>query len=159
MLEITKDLDYHGRKKRQRKQRTIKIDDREDRDGLTALLLSGMGYTVEKARLPLGDYSWESPLGLVLVERKTPKDARDFDRDLSQIKRLREVANIAFPILLIDHRAWSEDPLWENFALDNLLLSVQGTIRVAHCTQGQLAHRLDSLYQWSMKNHHTFMEE
>jgi len=154
---LAKDLDYLGRSKRQRKLRIITIDDREDRDKITAVLLRGMGYTVKVERIPLADYAWESPLGRVLLERKTPRDAEDIARFARQSRRLVAAGTGAyFPIVLIDHPNYSRDRRWEDFGLDNLCLSIQGNIRVVHCNQGQLAHRLDSIYQWTQKGKHEF---
>ena len=150
-------LDYKGRADRQRKVRAIGIDVRESRDRLTDTLLDGLGYSIERRVLPLGDYQWESKLGLVVVERKTPADAHDLDRLRQQCERLRSASGI-LPILLIDHRYGRENP-WKDHDFDNLLVSIQGRIRIAHCLQGQLAHRLDSLYKWSQRSGHTFSEE
>ena len=137
----------------------IEIDDREDRDGITEILLAGMGYTPQRIRLPLGDFRWESPLGQVLVERKTPQDARDINRFYKQFMRLTKASREGgvFPILLIDHRPQKDEGLWEEFGLDNMCMSAQSVVRVAHCTQGQLAHRLDSIYQWTQKPKHDFV--
>lgn len=156
-LLISRSLDYKGRADRQRKQRLIRIDAREPRDGITDVLLGGMGYSTERAILPLGDYQWESKLGLCVIERKTPADAHDMDRLRQQVQRLRGASGV-LPILLIDWRSRYENP-WKDHDFDNLLVSIQGTIRVAHCLQGQLAHRLDSLYKWSQRTGHTFFEE
>ena len=157
------ELDFRGRLLRQRRERIITIDDREDLDQLTRLLLNGMGYGTNVERIPLGDYRWESRLGLVIVERKTPADARDLGRLSSQLTRLRRSTESGevFPILLIDHRKEYRRPgyePWGDIDFDNLLVSCQGTVRVAHCLQGQLAHRLDSLYRWSNKSTHGFLE-
>jgi len=150
-------LDYLGRLSRQRKLRIITIDDREDRDKITTILLKGMGYTVKNERLPLADYAWDSPLGRILLERKTPRDAEDISRFGKQSRRLVAAGTGKyFPILLIDHPNHSRDRRWEDFGLDNLCLSIQGTIRVVHCNQGQLAYRLDSIYKWSQKGKHEF---
>lgn len=156
---VAESLDYLGKKRRQRKLRIITIDKgREDKDGITGLLLSGMGYTIEYRQLPLGDYAWDSKLGQVIVERKTPSDIRDIPRLSTQLRRLREGAasGAIFPVLLIDWRA-SESP-WEEMILDNIEMSCQGSIHVAHCLQGQLAHRLDNLYMWSNKYRHELLE-
>ena len=156
------EFDFRGRLTRQRKEKIITIDDREDLDRLTQLLLNGMGYATVTERIPLGDYRWNSKLGLVIVERKTPADARDLSRLSSQLGRLRKaVEGGAFPILLIDHRKEYKRPgyePWGDIDFDNLLVSCQGTVRVAHCLQGMLAHRLDALYKWSMKTNHSFLE-
>lgn len=160
--DIARELSFVSKNKRRRKERTIEIDDREDRDRLTQLLLGGLGYSTPVVRLPLGDFRWESPLGIVLVERKTPRDITDLDRTASQLNRLRAAAKEGvFPILLVDHvpaRRDSNYRTWADDAIDNLLLSLSGTVRVAHCEQGQLAYRLDSLYQWSQRREHRFLE-
>ena len=165
-----KALDYRGRANRQRKARVIEIDVHEDKDGLTQVLLNGLGYSTTRCALPLGDFRWESRLGLVLVERKTPSDARDIPRLSRQVARLRGAASRSmvgdglgvFPILLIDHRPeYIRDPSykpWADEALDNVCLSVCGRVRVAHCLQGQLAHRLHGLYEWSNKSSHRLLD-
>jgi ERCC4-type nuclease len=158
-----KALDYLGRIKRQRKSRVIEIDVHEDKDGLVEVLLRGLGYSVFRRPLPLGDFRWESKLGMVLVERKTPGDARDIKRLSRQVYRLRESrGGGVFPIVLIDHRPeYRRDPSykpWADEALDNVLLSVGGRVRVAHCLQGQLAHRLHGLYEWSQKSSHRLLD-
>src|SRR3990167_5051695 len=137
-------FNYGGKLLRQRKERIITIDDREDLDRLTQLLLNGMGYAT-------------------VVERKTPSDARDLSRLSSQLSRLRRVGaeQTIFPIVLIDHRKEYKRPgyePWSDIDFDNLLLSVQGTVKVCHCLQGQLAHRLDAIYRWSQKSSHGFLE-
>lgn len=153
------DLDYVGKKQRQRKERVIEVDDREDRDRITEVLLSGMGYTVLKQRLPLGDFQWDSRVGRVVVERKTPNDLNDIQRLTRQLHRLRDAARAGiYPILLLDYREGRGNP-WADFDIDNAKLSVQGAVKVAHCLQGQLAHRLDNLYKWSQKAQHQLMEE
>ena len=150
-------LDYLGRLTRQRKLRIITIDDREDRDKITTILLKGMGYTIKSERMPLADYGWDSPLGRVLVERKTPRDAEDIARFARQSRRLIAAGRGKYlPIIIIDHPNHSRDRRWEDFGLDNLCLSIQGHIRVVHCNQGQLAYRLDSIYKWTQKGKHEF---
>ena len=173
LLATGRNLDFVGRANRQRKARVIEIDTHEDLDRLTELLLTGMGYTVRRRLLPLGDFQWDTHQGRCIIERKTPADARDLGRLLAQITRLREAARawptrdklqdaITIVILLIDHRKeWRDNPnysAWDDHAFDNLLVSIAGIIRIAHCEQGQLAHRLDSLYQWSQKHIHSFTE-
>ena len=156
---VAESLDFLGKKRRQRKLRLITIDKgREDKDGITGLLLSGMGYTIEYRQLPLGDYTWDSKLGPVILERKTPSDIRDIPRLSSQLRRLREGAKggACFPILLVDWRQ-AQDP-WEEMILDNIEMACQGSVHVAHCLQGQLAHRLDNLYVWSNKSSHELLE-
>ncbi len=168
MNETTKrELSIYSKLKRQRKAKVIEIDTHEDLDRLTELLLTGMGFTVIRRLLPLGDFQWDSPLGRVIVERKTPADARDVKRLSEQVARLRDSSSHGgcFPIILIDHREeynkgryspkyqpWSDDDF------DNVLLSIGGRIRVAHCQQGQLAHRLDSLYRWTQKSTHGLLD-
>ena len=164
--QIKRELAFHSRLKKQRKARVIEIDTHEDLDRLTELLLTGMGYTVLRRLLPLGDFQWESPLGRVLVERKTPSDARDVGRLRRQVARLRDSSSHGgcFPILLIDHRSeYAKEhkgkyQLWSDSDFDNVLLSIGGRIRLAHCQQGQLAHRLDSLYRWSHKSSHGLLD-
>jgi len=165
--QIKRELAFHSRLKKQRKARVIEIDTHEDLDRLTELLLAGMGYTVIRRLLPLADFQWESPLGRILVERKTPSDARDVERLSKQVARLRDSSSHGgcFPILLIDHREEyhtgryiSKYQPWSDSDFDNVLLSIGGRIRLAHCQQGQLAHRLDSLYKWSQKSNHGLLD-
>ncbi|KKK88667.1 hypothetical protein LCGC14_2740850 [marine sediment metagenome] len=165
--QIKRELAFHSRLKKQRKARVIEIDTHEDLDRLTELLLTGMGYTVVRRLLPLGDYQWGSPLGQVIVERKTPADARDVERLSKQVVRLRDASSHGgcFPILLIDHREeyntgryTPKYQPWSDSDFDNVLLSIGGRVRIAHCQQGQLAHRLDSLYRWSMKSSHGLLD-
>ncbi len=167
MNEQTKrELSIHSRLKKQRKARVIEIDTHEDLDRLTELILTGMGYTVIRRLLPLGDFQWASPLGQVVVERKTPTDARDVKRLSEQVVRLRDSSSHGgcFPILLIDHREdWARRTKkkyqpWSDDDFDNVLLSIGGRIRVAHCQQGMLAHRLDSLYKWTNKASHGLLD-
>jgi len=159
--EIIKALDFVGRAKRQRKVRLIEIDDREDLDGLTDTLLTGAGFTVIRRRLPLGDFQWDSKLGRVIVERKTPSDAKDIPRLLRQTIRLRDARTGAgcFPILLLDYRDDKPEHAWSDSSLDNLLMAVSGRVRIARCLQGQLADRLESLYYWTNKSKHDILDE
>lgn len=164
--QIKRELAFHSRLKKQRKARVIEIDTHEDLDRLTELLLTGMGYTVIRRLLPLGDFQWGSPLGQVIIERKTPDDARDILRLTKQVRRLRDSSSHGgcFPILLVDHREeWGRKAKgkyqpWSDSDLDNVLLSICGRIRIAHCQQGQLAHRLDSLFRWSQKSTHGLLD-
>ncbi len=167
MNEQTKrELSTYSKLKRQRKAKVIEIDTHEDLDRLTELLLTGMGYTVIRRLLPLGDFQWASPLGQVIIERKTPADARDVKRLTEQVGRLRDAGahGGCFAILLIDHREdWGRRTKgkyqpWSDDDFDNVLLSIGGRIRVTHCQQGQLAHRLDSLYRWSTKSSHGLLD-
>lgn len=163
---IKSELAFYSRLKKQRKARVIEIDTHEDLDRLTELLLTGLGYTVIRRLLPLGDFQWGSPLGQVIVERKTPTDARDVARLSNQVARLRDSSSHGgcFPILLIDHREaydrarYGKYQPWSDTDLDNVLISICGRIRIAHCQQGQLAHRLDSLYRWSQKSSHGLLD-
>ena len=158
---MTLALDYVGRKERQRYPRTIAMDYHEDIDGVAALLLSGIGYTVDKRVLPLGDYQWSSPLGLVIVERKTPADLQDLARLKRQLDKLRVAdAEGCFSVLLVDHTtdySRSGHKWWTDNTLDNLLLAISGKVHVAHCVQGELAHRLDALYRLTQKKEHGFL--
>ncbi|KKL10313.1 hypothetical protein LCGC14_2557110, partial [marine sediment metagenome] len=92
-------LDLVGKNARQRKVRAMWQDTREP-DAVTLNLLTGMGYTVERLGMPLGDYGWsirdESWLATagyaaVIVERKTLSDLRDVPRLRKQLARMREV--------------------------------------------------------------------
>lgn len=157
--DITKALDFVGRAKRQRKVRLIEIDDREDKDGLTATLLTGAGFQVIRRRLPLGDYQWDSKLGRVVVERKTPSDAKDIGRLVGQVVRLRDARQAGcFPVLLMDYRDDTADKAWSDFGLDNVLMAVSGRIRIVRCLQGQLADRLENLYAWTQRSSHDILD-
>ena len=159
LADITKRLDYVGRTARQRKVRAIDMDYHEDVDSITALLLTGMGYTVKRRKLPMGDYQWDSKLGQVIVERKTPSDIQDLVRFGRQLEGMRIAAhNGCFCVLLIDHAATNKKNRWDDIGFDNLLMAVGGSVKIAHCNQGELANRLDSLYQFSQKGEHGFLE-
>lgn len=163
---LGRELDFNGKADRQRRTRLIQIDTHEDLDRLTELLLVGMGYTVERRTLPLGDYQWDSRLGRCIVERKTPTDARDIKRLRRQAGKLRASVGrdtpsrprATFPIILIDHRNKKDWKPWDDHDFDNLLISLSGRIRIAHCLQGFLAYRLDSLYRWSNKSSHGLLD-
>lgn len=153
--EVARSLDYVTRNARRRLDRNITVDDREPLDGLTETFLRGLGYTITRHTLPLGDYQWDSKLGLVVVERKTQADIMDYPRLYRQVTKLREARKTAgvFPILLLD----------ENFRygaknIDNILLSVQGRIRVVYCATGGLAQKLDDLYQYSNAAQHELLD-
>ena len=147
MNEQTKrELSIYSKLKKQRKARVIEIDTHEDLDRLTELLLTGMGYTVIRRLLPLGDFQWASPLGQVIIERKTPSDARDVKRLQRQVVRLRDAGahGGCFAILLIDHREdWGRHTKgkyqpWSDDDFDNVLLSIGGRVRIAIVNKGSL---------------------
>ncbi len=163
-------LDLVGKNSRQRKVRTIRMDTREP-DAVTSNLLTGMGYTVDRHAMVLGDYGWdlreESWLraagyaGLNL-ERKTLADLRDVGRLTKQLARARAViaqepqGHQTFFIVLIEHsfdtdrkRRWPEESIL------NAELSIQlGGVRVTRCGGNDVAGRLHSLYGWSQKRTH-----
>jgi ERCC4-type nuclease len=163
-------LDLVGKNSRQRKVRNITQDTREP-DVITRNLLTGLGYTVERRAMVIGDYSWElraeswlRVMGYVTftLERKTLADLRDVPRLRRQLAKARHVGSIepdgsrTFFIVMIEHsfdtdrkRKWPEESIL------NAELSIQlGGVRVTRCEGNDVAGRLHSLYQWSQKRTH-----
>lgn len=161
---LTHDLDYLGRKKRQRKVRLMRWDTNEHTDA-DRLLMEGMGYTVQVHRMLVGDYGWdlreESWLHKhgffsLVIERKTLADIRDVKRLAKQLQALRVMPGV-FVIVLIDHRYDTDRKrAWSDGAVLNAEVSIQlgGHIHTTHCAAGNLATRLDELYLWSQKREH-----
>ncbi len=163
-------LDLVGKNDRQRKVRAMWQDTREP-DAVTLNLLTGMGYTVERLGMPLGDYGWvirdESWLATagyaaVIVERKTLADLRDVPRLRKQLARMREVWELeetdlrSLFVVLIEH-AFDTDRKrrWPEESILNAELSIQlGGVRVTRCGGNDVAGRLDSLWRWSQKRTH-----
>ena len=154
-------LDLVGKNARQRKVRTIHMDTREP-DVITANLLTGLGYTIERIGMPVGDYRWdvkeesylhERGLFGVVVERKTLADLRDVPRLRKQLSKMH---TLDLFIILIEHsfdtdrkRRWPEESIL------NAELSIQlGGVHVTRCEGNDVAGRLDSLYRWSQKRTH-----
>ena len=156
---------------RQRKVRLLRQDAREP-DEITATLLRGEGYTVERLGLPLGDWNWdvreESWLGQrgyvnVTVERKTLADLRDIVRLDNQLGRARmmlaeeKLGRKTLFIVLIEYsfdrdrkRRWSEQ------AVRHAKLSMQlGGIKVTECGENEIAEAVDGLYKWGQKLGHS----
>lgn len=169
-MSYAENLDLVGKNNRQRKVRTIRMDTREP-DAVTANLLTGMGYTVDRHAMVLGDYGWdlreESWLrgmgyaGLNL-ERKTLADLRDVGRLTKQLTRARAViaqephGHQTFFIVLIEH-AFDTDRKrrWPEESILNAELSIQlGGVKVTRCGGNDVAGRLHSMYQWSQKRTH-----
>jgi ERCC4-type nuclease len=157
-------LDFVGQNARRRKERTIRQTTNEP-DQITPLMLTGMGYIVDKTPLLLGDYAWEleaksylAAMGFagVVVERKTLADLRDVNRLASQILRMSTSKGREFFIVLIEYvfdrdrkRRWSET------AILNAELSMQlRGLHVTRCDANLVAERLDHLYSWSQKRKH-----
>ena len=155
-------LDIVGKNSRQRKVRRIWQDTREP-DAVTRNLLMGMGYTVDRLGMPIGDYGWEIRPDAFLsskylsftVERKTLADLRDVARLRKQLSKGRRESRTFF-LILIEHtfdtdrkRRWPEESIL------NAELSIQlGGVRVTRCEGNDVAGRLDSLYKWSQKRTH-----
>ena len=157
-------LDLVGKNQRQRKVRRIWQDTREP-DAVTRNLITGMGYTVDRLGMPMGDYGWDirpdsflSDKHLVaVVERKTLADLRDVSRLRRQLTKMRD-AYMGYPlcIIMIEYlfdtdrkRRWPEESIL------NAELSMQlGGIMVTRCEGNDVAGRLDSLYKWSQKRTH-----
>lgn len=162
---ITHQLDFDGKKSRQRKVRMIRWDSNERLPTDKMLLETTFGYTLDTLRLPVGDFSWDirpeawlhAVLGyeIMVVERKSLADLRDVARLRSQLDRLVKIDG-ALSVLLIDQRFDRDrERRWREGAVLNAALSVQFTgVKVTHCAEGSLAERLDELYQWSQKRHH-----
>jgi len=158
-------LDLVGKNQRQRKVRNMWQDTREP-DAVTLNLLTGLGYTVERLGMPMGDYGWdlreESFLHgrgffSVTVERKTLADLRDVGRLRKQLLRMWEAGlHGTFFIVLIEH-SFDKDKKrrWPEESILNAELSIQlGGVRVTRCEGNDVAGRLDSLWKWSQKRTH-----
>lgn len=169
-MSYAESLDLVGKLSRQRKVRRMWQDTREP-DAVTLNLLVGMGYTVERIGMPIGDYGWavrdESWLAAegwatLVVERKTLADLRDVPRLRRQLSRMREAWDLqptdlrTLFVMLIEHtfdtdrkRKWPEESIL------NAELSIQmGGVMVTRCEGNDVAGRLDSLYKWSQKRTH-----
>ncbi len=163
-------LDLVGKNSRQRKVRKMWQDTREP-DVITLNLLTGLGYTVERLGMPIGDYGWElreeswlRVMGYVsfTLERKTLADLRDVARLRRQIAKMRHIQSLApdgsqtFFIVMIEH-AFDTDRKrrWPEESILNAELSLQlGGVRVTRCEGNDVAGRLDSLWKWSQKRTH-----
>ena len=163
-------LDLVGKNARRRLVRNMWLDTREP-DAVTHNLLTGMGYTVEKLSMPLGDYGWQlrseswlRVMGYVAftLERKTLADLRDVPRLRKQLARARHIHALepdgsrTFFIVMIEHRFDTDRKRkWPEESILNAELSIQlGGVRVTRCEGNDVAGRLDSLYKWSQKRTH-----
>ncbi len=161
-MSLAESLDLVGKNSRQRKVRRIWQDTREP-DAVTRNLLMGMGYTVDRLGMPIGDYGWELRPDAFLsskylsftVERKTLADLRDVSRLRKQIAKGRR-ENRTFYLVLIEHRFDTDRKRrWPEESILNAELSLQlGGVRVTRCEGNDVAGRLHSLYQWSQKRTH-----
>lgn len=157
-------LDLVGKNSRQRKPRVIRMDTREP-DIITANLLTGLGYTIERIGMPVGDYGWdlreESWLGNkgykgLALERKTLADLRDTSRLRKQLRTMVAAYYETLFVVMIEHtfdtdrkRRWPEESIL------NAELSIQlGGVYVTRCEGNDVAGRLDSLWKWSQKRTH-----
>jgi len=160
-------LDLVGRNDRQRKVRLIRMDTREH-DAVTANLLLGMGYTLDRHAMLFGDYGWDlreeswlytAGYGAFALERKTLADLRDVARLRGQLAKARSTiagGRGLFFVVMIEHtfdtdrkRRWPEESIL------NAELSIQlGGVQVTRCEGNNVAGRLDSLWKWSQKRTH-----
>jgi ERCC4-type nuclease len=163
-------LDLVGKNSRRRVVREITQDTREP-DAVTLNLLTGMGYTVDRRGMVIGDYGWplreESWLhgmgyATFTLERKTRADLRDVSRLRRQLAKARHAMSLepdgskTFFIVMIEH-AFDTDRKrrWPEESILNAELSIQlGGVRVTRCEGNGVAARLGSLYQWSQKRTH-----
>ncbi len=163
-------LDLVGKNSRQRKIREIRVDTREQ-DAVTSNLLTGMGYTLDRHAMLIGDYGWDlreeswlHAAGYVTftLERKTLADLRDVGRLKRQLKKARALLVLeteghrTFFSILLEH-AYDTDRKrrWPEESILNAELSLQlGGVRVTRCGGNDVAGRLDSLFKWSQKRTH-----
>ena len=138
---------------------------------MTRNLLTGMGYTIDRHAMLIGDYGWdlreESWLrraGYVTftLERKTLADLRDVERLKRQLNKAKALLVLeteghrTFFSILMEHsfdtdrkRRWPEESIL------NAELSLQlGGVKVTRCEGNGVAARLDSLWKWSQKRTH-----
>jgi ERCC4-type nuclease len=163
-------LDLVGKNQRQRKVREMRVDTREQ-DAVTINLLQGMGYTVDRHAMLIGDYGWDlreeswlRTAGYVTftLERKTLADLRDVERLKRQLKRagallvLETEGHRTFFSVLMEHRFDTDRKRrWPEESILNAELSLQlGGVKVTRCEGNDVAGRLHSLYQWSQKRTH-----
>lgn len=174
-MNYASSLDFVGKIDRQRKVREIRVDTREQ-DAVTLNLLTGMGYTIDRHAMLIGDYGWdlreESFLRIrgyvvLTIERKTLADLRDVNRLRRQLVQARYVmaaeptGQRTFFIVLIEF-AFDRDRKrkWGEESILNAELSLQmGGANVTRCEGNDLASRLDSLYKWSQKRTHQLAGE
>ncbi len=163
-------LDLVGKNQRQRKVREIRVDTREQ-DAVTSNLLQGMGYTIDRHAMLIGDYGWdlreESWLQSVgysffLLERKTLADLRDVTRLRRQLAKAKDAMlkeprdKQTFFVVMLEY-AFDTDRKrrWPEESILNAELSMQlGRVRVTRCGGNDVAGRLDSLFKWSQKRTH-----
>ncbi len=170
-MSLANDLDLKGKTSRQRKVRRLIMDTREP-DEVSYTLLTGLGYTVERRFMLVGDWGWdvrpESFIGKrgyveVLVERKTLADLRDTERLIRQLKAAallmasRDWDRRVFFIALIEHKFDTDKKRkWSNKAIQNAKLSLQldQDVYVTECDENGIASTIDSLYNWTSKAKH-----
>ena len=156
---------------RQRKVRLLRQDVREP-DEVSATLLRGEGYTIERLGLPLGDWSWDireeawlHARGYVTltVERKTLADLRDVGRLENQLSRARlmlaseTLGEQTLFVVLVEY-AFDRDRQrrWSELAVRHAKLSMQlGGIKVTECGENGIAEAVDGLYKWANKLGHS----
>lgn len=155
-------LDLVGKNSRQRKVRRMWQDTREP-DPVTLNLLKGMGYTVDRMGMPMGDYGWEVRPDSFLsdkylsftVERKTLADLRDVSRLRKQLAKGRAETRTLFLLLIENSFDTDRKRRWPEESILNAELSIQlGGILVTRCEGNDVAGRLDSLWKWSQKRTH-----
>ena len=163
-------LDLVGKNQRQRKVREIRQDTREQ-DAVTSNLLQGLGYTIDRHAMLIGDYGWdlreeswlhEAGYVTFTLERKTLADLRDVTRLKRQLKKARALLVLEseghrtfFSILLEHSYDTDRKRRWPEEAILNAELSLQlGGVRVTRCGGNDVAGRLDSLWKWSQKRTH-----
>ncbi len=160
-------LDLVGKNQRQRKVRRIWQDTREP-DAVTRNLLMGLGYTVDRLGMPLGDYGWDiNPNSFLaddylalFLERKKLSDLRNVKHLEKQLKRM--VASMKLNkgrtlfVVMIEYLFDTDRKRrWPEQSILNAELSIQlGGIMVTRCEGNDVAGRLDSLYKWSQKRTH-----
>lgn len=170
-MGLANDLDLKGKVSRQRKVRRLIMDTREP-DEVSYTLLTGLGYTVDKRFMLVGDWGWdirpESFIGSrgyieALVERKTLADLRDTPRLIRQLKAAalmmacRDWDRRVFFIVLIEHKFDTDRKRkWSDKAIQNAKLSLQldQDVYVTECDENGIADSIDSLYTWSNKLKH-----
>ena len=147
----------------------ILADTGDERSGVPQLLKGLNIAPVTIMRLLIGDYIWDSPFGLVIIERK---ELGNFLSSLGsgelhrQLTKMLEVAK--FPVLLIegimeeykgklDYWLGPEQlSKWDYDSVQNALLSWQAAgIYVTFSPATSYTHlRIASLYAWSQKEKH-----
>ena len=149
---------------RQRKVRLIRQDVREP-DEITATLLKGESYTIERIGMPVGAWGWDlreeswlykaGYFGLA-VERKTLADLRDIERTTNQLSRARDLVATLFIVLIEYTFDKDRQRRWSDEAVRHAKLSIQlGGLKVVECGQNEVAVAIDGLFKWSQKLGHS----